>query len=227
MGVTGVGVVEAVGVIVTVGVSVGAIAASAGWRIAKYTKVAPMAINRASNPKATGKFNVITGIRFPRLIWAGLEELLKSLPQTRQREASSLTRVPQVGQSFVGFEGVSRLINYLLLDRSTLNWPRLGDYTRKIPTSLTSEWYTHLNATNQCLYSYTILQPSLCILRFQYLRRHIESYPVVYPGIMHRNQCYGSICQPAFTGTHGFFWRRHTLFGTHRLARKGYREPGR
>jgi hypothetical protein len=102
-----VGVLVAVGVIVTVGVTVGAVAATAGCRMAKYTRVAPIAIKSASKPKAIGKFNVITGIRLPRLIWAGLEELLKSLPQTRQRGASSLTRVPHVGQSFVGFEGVS------------------------------------------------------------------------------------------------------------------------
>jgi hypothetical protein len=35
---------------------------------------------------------------------------VKSLPQTRQRVASSLTRVPQVGHNFVGFEGVSDVI---------------------------------------------------------------------------------------------------------------------
>ena len=113
VGVTGVGVVVAVGVIVMVGVSVGATACATGWRMAKYTRMAPMAINSASNPNAAGKFNVITGIRLVRFIWAGLAdllELLKSLPHTRQRAASSFTRVPQVGHNFVGLDGVSGLI---------------------------------------------------------------------------------------------------------------------
>jgi hypothetical protein len=38
----------------------------------------------------------------------------KSLPQTRQRLASSLTRVPQVGHNFVGFEGISDVISLFI-----------------------------------------------------------------------------------------------------------------
>ena len=47
--------------------------------------------------------------------------------------ASSLTRVPQVGQSFVGFEGVSEVIG---LCKAGLSLPNPGDYT------LFSLWYT-------------------------------------------------------------------------------------
>jgi hypothetical protein len=51
-----------------------------------------------------------------RLPWTALvfpsdfSVLVKSLPQTRQRLASSLTRVPQVGHNFVGFDGISDVI---------------------------------------------------------------------------------------------------------------------
>lgn len=74
-----------------------------------------MAMKRANRPKAMGKFRVMTGMRLLRLIWAGLLELLKSLPHTRQRVASSFTRVPQVGHNFVGFDGVSELIRSCIL----------------------------------------------------------------------------------------------------------------
>ena len=81
--------------------------------MAKYTSVAPMAMNRAIKPRAMGRFSVMTGMRPPWTALAGLEDLLelvRSVPQTRQRGASSLNRVPQVGHNFVGFDGISELI---------------------------------------------------------------------------------------------------------------------
>ena len=78
--------------------------------------VAPRARNKASRPMATGKLRVISGIRLPRmglLAWPAPSPFLaNSLPHTRQRVASSLRRVPQVGQSLVevGFSVVIRLI---------------------------------------------------------------------------------------------------------------------
>ncbi len=67
---------------------------------------------------------VISGIRLP---WTTLEvcaALLtdRSAPQTRHLVASSLTRVPQVGQTFVGLEGLSMLI----LNIECLSPPLLG-----------------------------------------------------------------------------------------------------
>jgi hypothetical protein len=117
--------------------------------MAKYTSIAPIAIKRASNPNATGKFNVITGIRLPRFICAGLDgllELLKSLPQTRQRAASSLTRVPHVGHSFVGFDGVSGFISSYRQPILRGNWAGLGGlYQKNLKSSPTCVWYTRLH----------------------------------------------------------------------------------
>lgn len=62
-GVTGVGVDVLVGVTVTVGVFVGATAWAVGCRMAIYTSVAPIAINIANKPSATGRLRVITGMR--------------------------------------------------------------------------------------------------------------------------------------------------------------------
>jgi len=38
----------------------------------------------------------------------------KSLPQTRQRVASSLTLVPHVGHNFVGLDGISDVIGSIM-----------------------------------------------------------------------------------------------------------------
>jgi hypothetical protein len=67
----------------------------------------------AKSPRAIGRLNVISGIRLPWISFTGREGFsppARSLPQTRQRVASSLTRVPHVGHSFVGFEGISEVI---------------------------------------------------------------------------------------------------------------------
>ena len=104
VGGNGVGVTVGVTVSVTVGVAVGG---GAIWSVsckATYTKPAPMAKNKASKMIATGTLSVICGIRLPRTALAGAATslvLLSSAPQTRQRVASSLTRVPQVGHNFV------------------------------------------------------------------------------------------------------------------------------
>ena len=93
-----------------------------------------MAIKSANNPSARGRFKVITGIRLPWTVFADLDDLaefVRSVPHTWQRIASSLTLVPQVGHSFVGFEGVSKLI---ISFPSAILWALalgLADYTRK------------------------------------------------------------------------------------------------
>lgn len=65
VGVTGVGEAVLVAVIVTVAVFVEATAWTVGWRIAKYTSDAPIAINNANSPSAMGRLRVITGMRLP------------------------------------------------------------------------------------------------------------------------------------------------------------------
>jgi hypothetical protein len=72
-----------------------------------------------SKPIAAGKVKVISGIRLPDNAGLGLPgrevgsrtDAERSAPQTRQRTASMLRRVPHVGQSLVGFVLVSGLIN--------------------------------------------------------------------------------------------------------------------
>jgi len=49
----------------------------------------------------------------------------KSLPQTKQRVASSLTRVPQVGHSFVG--PVSVVISQLIVGNRLFSFPNSGE----------------------------------------------------------------------------------------------------
>jgi hypothetical protein len=71
----------------------------------------------ASKIKAIGRLKVIWGIRLPCTVLdlpVDFSVPVKSLPQTRQRLASSLTRVPHVGQSFVGLDGVSDVIINIL-----------------------------------------------------------------------------------------------------------------
>ena len=72
---------------------------------AKKTITAPMARKTAKSPMVAGRLRVISGMRLPRKprgFESGLIPLVvNSLPHTRQRVASSLKRVPHVGQSFV------------------------------------------------------------------------------------------------------------------------------
>ena len=112
VGVDGVGVVVGVIVDVEVGVAVGSTTRPVSLRV-KKTNAAPIPKNIASNANAIGRLNVTWGMRLPWTalsLRAGLSIPLKSLPHTKQRAASSLTRVPQVGHNFVGFEGVSAVI---------------------------------------------------------------------------------------------------------------------
>ena len=119
-GVSGVGVIVGVMVEVIVGVMVGSTTRPVSWR-AKKTRTAPIPRKRANKIKAIGKLNVIWGMRLP---WIFLDLPVacsvpdKSVPHTRQREASSLTRVPQVGQSLVGFEGDSEVISNIKTRRN-------------------------------------------------------------------------------------------------------------
>ena len=75
-----------------------------------YTSTAPIPRNNASRAIAKGKLIVMAGIRLPRTAWLEFEDVFdeeRSVPHTRQRWASSFTRVPQVGHNLVGFEEVS------------------------------------------------------------------------------------------------------------------------
>lgn len=128
VGVGGVGVVVGVTVRVTVGVAVGSTTRPVSRRV-KNTNTAPMPRKRANNIRATGKLNVISGIRLPCTAFVFCKDFsppVRLLPHTRQRVASSLTRVPQVGQSFVGFEGISEVIG---IHQAGCSSPNPGDYT--------------------------------------------------------------------------------------------------
>ena len=114
VGVWGVGVTVAVLVWVNVGVEVGSKATAPVCCNATYTITAPMVKNRAKRPKAAGKPRVTSGIRLPWTARSARRERSLSLrfePHTRQRVASALTRVPHVGHSFEGVDGVSVLID--------------------------------------------------------------------------------------------------------------------
>ena len=116
VGVDGVGVVVGVIVAVEVGVAVGSTTRPVSLRV-KKTNAAPIPKNNASNVNAIGRLKVTWGMRLPCTalsLRAGFSIPLKSLPHTRQRAASSLTRVPQVGHNFVGFDGVSDVISTIL-----------------------------------------------------------------------------------------------------------------
>ena len=108
---------------VAVGVSVGVevstvskVPAGAWARSEKNAMDAATMTTTARMPTAAGKLNVTTGIRlactdfstFFTAFGSGLA--VNSVPHTRQRAAFSLRRVPQVGQTFVLLELVSRLI---------------------------------------------------------------------------------------------------------------------
>lgn len=59
---------------------------------------------RTINPSASGRLSFNSGKRglATGFAWEGLDVTEKLRPQTRQRVAFSLNRVPQVGQTFVG-----------------------------------------------------------------------------------------------------------------------------
>ena len=112
MGVSGVADAVGVKVIVEVGEGVGDTTGSGLLRKAKNTSTAPSPRNRASKPRAAGRLTVIVGIRLP---WTALEDVasappLTSVPQTRQRVASSGSFVPQVGHSSIDFAPDSSII---------------------------------------------------------------------------------------------------------------------
>ena len=80
-------------------------------------------------PKAAGKLKVTTGIRLACTDFSTFFTAFdsgfapNSVPHTRQRIALSLKRVPQVGQTFVLLELVSRLIRQkLYLDFYAETW---------------------------------------------------------------------------------------------------------
>lgn len=72
-----------------------------------------MISTNAMIPSATGRLRVISGIRVPwiDLLFFAFSVVVILVPHTGQREAFSLKRVPQVGQSLVGL--VSGLIGFL------------------------------------------------------------------------------------------------------------------
>ena len=98
-----VGVRVAVEVSVAVGVGVKSTTISGAPRAKAYTAPPPMAISRMNNPIARGRLKDKVGIRGPRteesvsLLGVAVEVITR--PQTRQRVAFSLRRVPQVGHT--------------------------------------------------------------------------------------------------------------------------------
>jgi len=103
-----------VGVVVMVGVPrTGVAGFLPSMRITAKTNAAPTIKNNASKPSAAGSDNVISGIRLACTALGFFISAVgpSSVPQTRQRVAFSVNRVPQVGQIFVtGVDGVSGLI---------------------------------------------------------------------------------------------------------------------
>ena len=104
---------------VSVGVGVSTVQTFLLVRLARNEKKAIEAaimITIARMPTAAGKLKVTTGMRLActdlSTFFAafGSGRALNSVPHTRQRVAFSLKRVPQVGQTFVLLEVVSRLI---------------------------------------------------------------------------------------------------------------------
>ena len=106
-----VGVKVRVAVMVGLGMGVGAWIWCVPCRV-KYNAPAPITRKPASTANATGRLSVTSGIRAPCTDLSdfafGLGVALNSLPQTTQRVAFSVRRVPHVGHSLV--EVVSGLI---------------------------------------------------------------------------------------------------------------------
>lgn len=99
----------AVGVIVGVWVAVPSavgfviVAPVSPDRRLKYTAAAPISRITASAPRAAGRLNVISGMRLACMPVSAFFDFVaafavSSVPQTKQRVALSLRRVPQVGQ---------------------------------------------------------------------------------------------------------------------------------
>jgi len=119
-----VGVAEGVGVFPESNVPAGAFA-----RNEKNAMDAATMTTTARIPKAAGKLKVTTGIRLACTDFSTFFTAFdsgfapNSVPHTRQRIALSLKRVPQVGQTFVLLELVSRLIRQkLYLDFYAETW---------------------------------------------------------------------------------------------------------
>lgn len=102
----------AVGGMVAVGVSVGVPVvcgddAFGSLGTAKKVTAAAMMMTVATTPNAAGRLRRISGMRLACTDFSaffttfGSGCVLNSVPQTRQRVAFSLKRVPQVGQTFV------------------------------------------------------------------------------------------------------------------------------
>ena len=95
---------------VRVGVDVSAVSNVPGGALARNnmnTILAAIMITTAMIPTAAGKLKVTAGMRLACTDFStffatfGSGRALNSVPQTRQRVAFSLKRVPQVGQTFV------------------------------------------------------------------------------------------------------------------------------
>jgi hypothetical protein len=105
----GIRVSVGVGVIVTVSVGLGTAVLSGSLPVpfnVTNNDNAPTTKKTASNPRATGKLRVTSGIRAP---WMDFSDFafcfgvaLNSLPHTTHRVEFSASRVPHVGQSLVG-----------------------------------------------------------------------------------------------------------------------------
>ena len=134
--------VEGTSVLVAVNVTVGVTVGVATWPVPCKTRkiiAAPKARISTINPRAAGRLNfnsgrwgLSTGFDWVGLVEVGTEKLR---PQTRQRVAFSLNRVPQVGQTLVfefvfsgliiGFYSLeSRIITQRIVD---LFYPSLYD----------------------------------------------------------------------------------------------------
>jgi hypothetical protein len=111
--VVGAGVLVLVGVNVTVGVTVGSAMLPVPFRITKIN-AAPRPKTSTTRPSAAGRLNFNSGSLgdCTGLVAAVFVEVVKFLPQTRQRVAFSLKRVPQVGQTLLGEVLDSGLIYY-------------------------------------------------------------------------------------------------------------------
>ena len=155
---------------------------------------APIVRKSAKKPNAAGRLNVTAGIRLPCTAdWAGrfvFSLLVRSVPHTKQRVASSLTRVPQVGQSLVGVEDFSGLISFFcrqvpkitrcvrLAATQRLYQPSVkgkGQKNGHFPVLIHGFWLWVCNSPRgilpiddlvQYLSTYSVLSSSLRILRF-------------------------------------------------------------
>ena len=98
----GVGVIVGVSVAVPSAVGSVSVVPVIPARRLKYTAAAPISRISVRAPRAAGKLNVISGMRVacmpPSAFFDFATLEVSSVPQTKQRVALSLRRVPQVGQ---------------------------------------------------------------------------------------------------------------------------------